>query len=155
MSSSAMSPLEPDSDERVRLDKWLWAARFYKTRALAAEQIARGRVLVNGAPAKASRAPRPGDTIQLRIGDLTRTVVVRALSRVRGPAAQAALLYEETAESIAARLQQAERQRLAPEPASSITRGRPTKRDRRQLQAWHERAAPPPWDARWSARASD
>ncbi|WP_334136106.1 RNA-binding S4 domain-containing protein [Tepidimonas sp.] len=140
------------ASDRIRLDKWLWAARFYKTRALAAEAIDRGWVHVNGTPAKASREPRVGDTLRLRTGDVWRTVVVRALSRVRGPAAQAAQLYEETAESIAARERLAELRRLAPEPAATLTQGRPTKRDRRRLQAWHGNAVERhDWNARWSA----
>lgn len=150
-------PKTDDTDRalRVRLDKWLWAARFYKTRALAAENIARGRVLVNGAAAKASRELRIGDTIELRTGDVTRTVVVRGLSNVRGPAPQAALLYEETAESIAARAHYAEMRRLAPEPAATLTRGRPTKRDRRRIEAWRSTSARPEWNARWTASLDD
>lgn len=144
-----------DTPGRVRLDKWLWAARFYKTRALAAETIERGRVLVNGAPAKASREPRPGDVIQMRTGDVTRTVVVRGLSSVRGPAPQAALLYEETPESIAARERHAELRRLAPEPAAALTQGRPTKRDRRRIEAWRGAPDRPGWNARWSASLDD
>jgi len=141
-------PTPDDTPGRVRLDKWLWAARFYKTRALAAEMIERGRVLVNGAPAKASREPRPGDVIRLRTGDVERTVVVRALCAVRGPASQAMLLYEETPASIAARERHAELRRLAPEPAATLTQGRPTKRDRRRIDALR---TPPAWNARWSA----
>ncbi len=140
------------SSDRIRLDKWLWAARFYKTRALAAEAIERGWVQVNGAPVKASREPRVGETLRLRTGDVWRTVIVRGLSRVRGPAAQAALLYEETPESIAARQRQAELRRLAPEPAATIPQGRPTKRDRRRLQAWERQSTGrASWNARWSA----
>lgn len=147
--------MDPEPD-RLRLDKWLWAARFVKTRALAAELIARGRVTVNGAVAKASREPRVGDVIELRLdGGPPRTVLVRALSRVRGPAPQAALLYEETPESIAARQRHAEQRRLAPEPAAGYTQGRPTKRDRRELQRWHERGSRPDWNARWSASLDD
>lgn len=130
---------------RVRLDKWLWAARFYKTRALAAEEIARGRVGVNGQPAKASRELKPGDRIELRQGPVQRTVLVRALSSVRGPAPVAQALYEETPESAAARLKAAEQRRLAAEPAAAIEQGRPTKRDRRQLADWR----------RWSASVDD
>lgn len=154
MSRSA-KPNDDDSPGRVRLDKWLWAARFYKTRGLAAETIERGRVLVNGALAKASREPRPGDVIQMRTGDVTRTVVVRGLSSVRGPAPQAALLYEETAESIAARERHAELRRLAPEPAATLTQGRPTKRDRRRIEEWRSAPARPEWNARWSASLDD
>lgn len=130
---------------RVRLDKWLWAARFYKTRALAADEIARGRVSVNGQPAKAARELRPGDRLDLRQGPLQRTVLVRALSTVRGPAPVAQALYEETPESVAARLRAAEQRRLAAEPAAAIEQGRPTKRDRRQLADWR----------RWSASVDD
>lgn len=152
-------PAKFDPDDRpgrIRLDKWLWAARLYKTRALAAEMIERGRVLVNGAPAKPSREPRVGDVIRARTGDVDRTVVVRALSAVRGPAAQAALLYEETPESIAAREAHAQQRRLAPEPGASYPRGRPTKRDRRELQRWRNQPpAPPAWNERWRAALDD
>ncbi len=129
--------------EEVRLDKWLWAARFYKTRALAVEEIGKGRVSVNGQPAKPSRELKPGDVLQLRQGVVEREVVVRALSHVRGPAPQAQALYEETAESLLKREQAAESRRLAPEPASTIVQGRPTKQDRRRLADWN----------RWSAEA--
>lgn len=134
-----------DDRGRVRLDKWLWAARFYKTRALAAAEIARGRVGVNGQPAKASRGLEPGDRIELRQGAVQRTVLVRALSSVRGPAPLAQALYEETPESVAARVKAAEQRRLAAEPAAAIEQGRPTKRDRRQLADWR----------RWSASVED
>ena len=133
------------TDTRVRLDKWLWAARFFKTRALAAADIGHGRVSVNGQVAKASRELHPGDRVQLRQGPVERTVDVLALSHVRGPAPVAQALYQETAESIAARLHAAEQRRLGVEPAGSIEQGRPTKRDRRQLADWQ----------RWSASADD
>jgi ribosome-associated heat shock protein Hsp15 len=125
----------------VRLDKWLWAARFFKTRSLAVEEIARGRVWANGQVAKASRDVRPGDTLVFRQGAVARTVVVRGVSGVRGPAPVAQALSEETAESIAAREAAARDRRLTPEPAATIEHGRPTKRDRRQLADWN----------RWSA----
>ncbi|ABM95451.1 MULTISPECIES: RNA-binding S4 domain-containing protein [Methylibium] len=126
----------------VRLDKWLWAARFYKTRSLAAEEIGKHRIEVNGVPAKASREVRVGDELHLRQnGGLSRTVIVRGVSSVRGPAPQAQALYEETAASLAQREARAEQLRTAPEPALSIDQGRPTKRDRRQLADWD----------RWSA----
>ena len=137
----------PPSAEKVRLDKWLWAARFYKTRSLAADEIDKGRVKVNGQVAKASREPRIGDEIELRAGFDHRTVCVKGLSSVRGPAPQAALLYEETATSLLARTQAAEQRRIAPEPSQSLTQGRPTKRDRRQLQDLRA----PDWNERWSA----
>jgi len=125
----------------LRLDKWLWAARFYKTRSLAAEEVGKGRVQVNGQPAKAAKELRVDDLLDLRQGQIARTVRVLGLSAIRGPAPQAQALYEETPESLAARAKAAEQQRLAPEPAASITEGRPTKQDRRKLADWD----------RWSA----
>jgi len=137
--------MKDDNADKLRLDKWLWAARFYKTRSLAAEEIGRGRVLVNGQLVKASRELRAGDRVELRQGMIARTVLVRALSSVRGPAPVAQALYEETADSIAARQQAAEARRLTPEPAHTIEHGRPTKRDRRELADWN----------RWSAALDD
>lgn len=136
----------PDTSPRVRLDKWLWAARFYKTRALSAEAIDKGQVRVNGQVAKASREPRVGDTIEFRQGHDLRAVVVRGLSTVRGSAPVAQQLYEETSESVARRSAMAEQRRLAPEPALSQPMGRPTKRDRRTLKDWGNR---------WSASVDD
>lgn len=133
------------NESRVRLDKWLWAARFFKTRGLACDEIDKGRVSVNGQVAKASRELRPGDRISLRQGPVTRTLDVLALSQARGPAPVAQALYAETPESIAARLQAAEQRRLGAEPSLAIEQGRPTKRDRRQLANWQ----------RWSASADD
>jgi ribosome-associated heat shock protein Hsp15 len=129
--------------ERYRLDKWLWAARFYKTRALAAEDIERGRISVNDQVAKSSREMREGDIVELRQARSTRTFVVRAVSRQRGPATQAQALYAETPESIARREAQAAERKLHQEPALAIEQGRPTKRDRRKLADWD----------RWSASA--
>ncbi|QXL85393.1 RNA-binding S4 domain-containing protein [Comamonas sp. NLF-1-9] len=137
--------------ESMRLDKWLWCARFYKTRALAVQEIDKGRVQVNGTNAKPARELRPGDTVALRQGPAARTVVVRALSNLRGPAPVAQLLYEETAESLLARAQAAEARRLAPEPADSLRQGRPTKRDRRTLDDTRRRG----WGERWSASLDD
>lgn len=136
-------------DGRVRLDKWLWAARFFKTRALAAEDIGRGRVSVNGLVAKASRELKPGDLLQWRQGPVQRTVQVLALSTVRGPAPQAQAMYAETPESIAARERAAEARRLGAEPAASIEQGRPTKRDRRDITR-----SVAEWQ-RWSASLDD
>ena len=130
-----------ESKGGVRLDKWLWAARFFKTRSLAAEEIAKGRVSANGQVAKASREVRPGDTLAFRQGNVARTVVVLAVSALRGPAPVAQALYEETPDSIAAREAAAQARRLSPEPATAIEAGRPTKKDRRQLADWN----------RWSA----
>ena len=129
----------------VRLDKWLWAARFFKTRALAADEIARGRIGVNGQPAKASRELKPGDEVTLRQTAFTRTVLVCGLSNQRGPAPVAQALYEETAASLALRAKAAELRRQGTEPAQAIAQGRPTKRDRRHLADWQ----------RWSASADD
>ena len=131
------------NDSRVRLDKWLWAARFYKTRSLACDDIDKGRVSVNGQVAKPSRELRPGDRLTLRQGPVFRTLEVLALSQVRGPAPVAQALYAETPESKAARLLAAEQRRLGAEPSLAIEQGRPTKRDRRQLADWQ----------RWSASA--
>ena len=131
--------------ETMRLDKWLWCARFYKTRSLATEEIAKGRVTVNGQAAKPARDLRCGDTVALRQGPVARTVLVRALSGARGPAPVAQLLHEETPESIAARERAAEQRRLAPEPAAALQEGRPTKRDRRSIDRARD------WGSRWSA----
>ncbi|CAM4290604.1 RNA-binding S4 domain-containing protein [Bordetella muralis] len=119
--------------DKLRLDKWLWAARFYKTRSLASQEIGKGRVLVNDQAAKPAREIAVGDRVSVRKEDPPIHVHVRALSAVRGPAPVARLLYEETAESIAARERAAEMRRLAPEPAQGIAAGRPTKRDRRLI----------------------
>ena len=119
--------------EKIRLDKWLWAARFYKTRSLAVTEIGKGRVLVNEQQAKPAREVTIGDRISVRKEDPPVHVQVLAISRVRGPAPAARLLYEETLESIAAREHAAEMRRLAPEPAQDIAAGRPTKRDRRLI----------------------
>ncbi len=117
----------------VRIDKWLWAARFFKTRSLAQEAIERGRVLVAGERVKLARPVRIGDEIHLRSGEVERTVRVLALSDIRGPAEAAQALYRESDESIARRAQQREARRLCMEPAATIEGGRPTKRDRRRL----------------------
>jgi ribosome-associated heat shock protein Hsp15 len=131
----------------MRLDKWLWCARFYKTRSLAVEEIGKGRVTVNGLSAKAGRELKIGDTLVLRQGPVARTVVVRGLMPSRGPASVAQGLYTETPESIAERERLAEQRRLAPEPAGTLTDGRPTKRDRRDI----DRARGGEWNDRWSA----
>lgn len=136
-----------NSTDTVRIDKWLWCARFFKTRSLAAQEIDKGRVAINGQVTKASREVRVGDTVALRQGQVPRTVVVRGVSHVRGPAPVAQQLYEETPASVAARQQAASARRLAPEPALSIAQGRPTKRDRRALDQ-QQRAD---WGERWSA----
>lgn len=136
--------------DRLRIDKWLWAARFYKTRSLAADEIGKHRVQVNGDVAKASREVKAGDTVALRQGAVQRTVVVRGLSGQRGPAPVAQQLYEETADSIAAQAAAREQRRMGSEPALSIEQGRPTKRERRSLDQ-----AKGNWGQRWSASLED
>jgi ribosome-associated heat shock protein Hsp15 len=132
--------------ETMRIDKWRWAARFFKTRALAVEEIAKGRVQINGHTVKPAHDVKPGDEIAIK-GPWPRTVHVRGLSQQRGPAPVAQQLYEETAQSLELRAAAQERLRLAPEPAVSLERGRPTKRDRRELNK--------AWDQRWSAALPD
>lgn len=119
--------------DKIRIDKWLWAARFYKTRSLASQEIGKGRVLVNGQPAKPAREVAANDLVSVRKEGPAMHVRVLAVSNTRGPATAARLLYEETPESVAAREREAETRRLAPEPAHDIAMGRPTKRDRRQI----------------------
>ena len=123
----------------VRIDKWLWAARFYKTRSLAVDEINKGRVQVNQADVKPSREVRAGDMVSLRQGHTHRTVQVLGVSESRGPAPVAQLLYQETPESVQAREAAAEQRRVAAEPAHSMEHGRPTKRDRRAQNAWNDR----------------
>lgn len=133
--------------DKLRIDKWLWAARFYKTRSLACEEIDKGRVQVNGAVVKPARELKAGDSVQLRSGPVTRTVTVLLISDKRGPAPVAATLYQETEDSVKQRLQAAEQRRLAPEPALTLQQGRPTKRDRRDT----EKLRGAEWNDRWSA----
>lgn len=135
------APSDIPRPDGQRLDKWLWAARFFKTRSIAVEEIERGRVRVNDAEAKPGRELRLGDRVWIRQGPLQRTVLVMAFDSKRGPAAIAQALYAETEDSRRAREAEAERRRTAPEPALDQACGRPTKRDRRQLAEW----------TRWSA----
>jgi len=118
----------------VRIDKWLWAARFFKTRSVATDAVAGGRVHVNGARVKPAKDVCVGDTVQVTIGTVRRTVRVDALSDRRGPAAAAAALYTETPESIEARERHAVERRLA-RPLGADLGVRPTKLDRRRLDA--------------------
>jgi ribosome-associated heat shock protein Hsp15 len=117
---------------RVRVDKWLWAARFFKTRQLAVEAIERGRVLIGEAALKPSKELRGGELLSVRIGDLIWEVEVLAVADKRGPASVARTLYRETPEGAKARMDAIERKRLYAEPAQQVV-GRPTKRDRRVL----------------------
>jgi len=123
-----------DEPERLRIDKWLWAARFMKTRSLAADAVKGGRVQVGGQRVKPSREVAPGDHVQITVGHTRRTVVVLGVAARRGPAAEARLLYEETAESAAEGERRAADRRLA-EPPQAAPGGRPTKRDRRRFEA--------------------
>jgi len=122
----------PAAAEPVRVDKWLWAARFFKTRGLAAEAIAGGRVQVNGVRARHAKTVRAGDVIRVRLGPYEHLLTVRAVSVHRGPATQAALLYEEDREGKALRLRLAEQHRLAAK-AFTYGEGKPSKKDRRDL----------------------
>jgi ribosome-associated heat shock protein Hsp15 len=122
-----------DAEDRVRLDKWLWAARFFKTRALAAEAIASGKVEVNEDAVKRARPVRVGDRIRVRLGPYQHHLTVRALSGRRGPAAAAAELYEESAESREARDRLAWQLKHA-SPRFDYDTGKPGKRDRREME---------------------
>jgi ribosome-associated heat shock protein Hsp15 len=126
----------PDPQDDVRIDKWLWAARFFSARNLARQAVESGRVLVGGQRVKPARTLRVGDELRVRIGDDERVVRVLAISDRRGPAPVARTLYEESAESIGRRERRRQQRREFAEPAESIEGGRPTKRDRRRLRAW-------------------
>lgn len=129
------------SAARIRLDKWLWAARLFKTRGLATEEIGKGHVRVNGQAAKPARDVHLADVIDLVHGQMPLQLVVKGLSDVRGPAPVARTLYDETPQSIATRQTLLEQRRAGVEPAHTLEQGRPTKRDRRKLADWN----------RWSA----
>ena len=120
--------------ERVRIDKWLWAARFFKTRTLASEAVELGRIRVNGERIKPAREARIGDRIEVFVGDARSEFMIRALSAQRGPVPVAQQLYEETADSRARRQRRNELLRYGAEPAKSI-KGRPTKREGRVLRS--------------------
>ena len=130
----------------MRLDKWLWVARFYKTRSLASDEIGKGRVQVNSHDAKPARDIKAGDTVVMRQGPVTRTVLVRGLSQQRGAAPVAQQLYEETPDSVRQRELASEQRRLNSEPAGSLEHGRPTKRNRRDIDKVDKT-----WGNRWSA----
>ncbi|MEI2415044.1 S4 domain-containing protein [Orrella sp. JC864] len=126
-----------EQEGSVRLDKWLWAARFFKTRSLASAAVEAGRVQANGARAKPSRAVRPGDRLAIVGVQEQWEVTVTGLADKRGSATVARGLYEETASSVAARQQRAEQRRLWSEPAQGRA-GRPTKRERRDLDRYRQ-----------------
>jgi|SRR6185295_8044296 len=128
----------PAQDEPIRIDKWLWAARFFKTRSLAAEAVSGGKVDINGARAKPSRIVRAGDKLCVRRGSYEWTVVVKDVSRLRGPAPLAQLLYEETDESSQQRRAIAAQLKFERPPEFDAP-GRPTKRDRRVISRFTKR----------------
>ena len=133
--------------DKIRVDKWLWAARFFKTRTLATDEVNKGRIQINGSEVKPSRDIRPGDLLSIRREGFIQTVCVLALSQTRGPASTAQLLYSETPESLKAKSIWVEQRRFMREPSSSIENGRPTKRNRRDLDATNNKG----WNDRWSA----
>ena len=125
--------------ERVRLDKWLWAARFFKTRTAATEAVDGGTVELNGERAKPAKLVQVGDTIRVRVGPYEHILVVRELGERRGSASVAQGLYEETEASRAERERLSEQRRLAPGGFVFEEKGRPTKRDRRELDRFRDR----------------
>ena len=129
-----MGELTSERVERMRIDKWLWAARFFKTRTLAREAVELGRVRVSGERTKPSREIRIGDVLQILRAQERFEVQVAGLSEVRGPAPVAQTLYEETEQSKEKRERITEMKRFSEEPATSIRKGRPTKRDARKLR---------------------
>jgi ribosome-associated heat shock protein Hsp15 len=128
-----------DDSNSVRVDKWLWAARFFKTRSLATEAVAGGKVEVNGERAKPAKSVKPGDAIRLRLPPYEHILIVRALAERRGPASVAQGLYEETEASAAERRRLTEQLRMSPAAFVFEDRGRPTKKDRRELTKFVER----------------
>lgn len=128
-----MSDKPPISTARQRIDTWLWAARFFKTRSLAAQALDGSKVKWKGQAVKPSREIRIGDELEIRSGEQCWTVIVTGLHALRRPAPEARTMYEETEASFAARVAAAEQRKLAPTPGSQL-RGRPTKRDGRRLR---------------------
>lgn len=130
-------PLPLENATRLRIDKWLWAARFFKTRSLAQAAVEGGRVRLDGERVKPSRELRLGDALAIQVGELSWTVTVLALSDRRGPAPMARLLYREDADSQTARQRQIEARQWQADPGRDL-RGRPTKKDRRQIHRFNE-----------------
>ncbi|HSE90419.1 MAG TPA: S4 domain-containing protein [Candidatus Binatia bacterium] len=134
-----MNPQEIEqTHEPIRIDKWLWAARFFKTRSLAAEAVTGGKIEVNGARAKPSRIMRLGDKLDIRRGPYEWTVVVKGLAKLRGPAPEAQLLYEETEESVRKRAAASAQLKFERSPEFDIP-GRPSKKDRRAMLRFTKR----------------
>jgi ribosome-associated heat shock protein Hsp15 len=119
----------------LRVDKWLWAARFFKTRSLASDAVSGGKVRINGATTKPARDIKVGDKLEIANSETRWVVTVQALSDKRGPAPEARLLYEETPESVAAREAERDARKFIQDPAADL-HGRPTKRDRRQMDRY-------------------
>ena len=134
---------EDERVERVRIDRWLWAARFFKTRGEATEAVLGGRVHVGGERVKPAKEVRVGEMLEIRRGELRWTVVVTGVADRRGPASVAATLYEETPESLAAREQQRLERRLA-RPLGADLGARPTKQARRRIEALRRGERRPP-----------
>ncbi len=126
-----------DGDLRQRVDKWLWAARFFKTRSLAAAAVDGNRIKWNGQHVKPAREVQAGDELDIVAGELRWTVLVRGVSGQRRPAPEARLLYEETPDSVVRRERQQELRRLAPMPGADL-KGRPTKKAGRQIRGFNE-----------------
>ena len=143
--AAALPSHAPAAAADMRLDKWLWVARFFKTRGLAADEVEKGRVHVNGLAAKPARSVRVNDLIEIRQPGAVRELLVLGLGTMRGPATVARTLYQETEASIQAQKAAAEARRFGVEPADAQELGRPTKRDRRDLVDWQ----------RWSASVDD
>ena len=120
--------------DRVRIDKWLWAARFFKTRALAVDAIGSGKILVNDERVKPAKSVQAGDIVSVRLGPYEHVILVVGLSERRGPATAAALLYQETSASIDARAKLSEQLRMAPAAFVFEDKGRPSKKDRRDIE---------------------
>jgi ribosome-associated heat shock protein Hsp15 len=131
--------MDHENTAEIRLDKWLWAARFFKTRSLAAEAVTGGKISINGDRAKPSRIVRPGDRLVIRRGAYEWTVVVKDVARLRGPASQAQQLYEETEDSVRKR-EAAIAQLKFERPPEFDLPGRPSKKDRRAIARWTKRS---------------
>jgi ribosome-associated heat shock protein Hsp15 len=129
--------------DKTRIDKWLWAARFFKTRSMATEAVNRGHVQIDQQDIKPAHDVRVGHVLTIWQAKIPRTVEVKGICEQRGSAPVAQQLYAETPESIEKRAKAAEQRRLSPEPALAMEHGRPTKRDRRDLEKT--------WGDRWSA----
>lgn len=127
-----------ENGEPIRIDKWLWAARFFKTRSLAADAVTGGKIEINGEPAKPSRITRTGDRLVIRRGPYEWTVIVKVVSRLRGPAPQAQQLYDETEESVRKRAAAFEQMKLERPPEFDAP-GRPSKKDRREIARFTKR----------------